>query len=99
MAAEPVNYASYGPLYAGWARALSFLAAFVLSGLLTAMPNLVAVGLHELDHATLSAGLWGISGGFVHGIGYVPRMTLWRWLFGPYVAWPLMLLCIFQWFY
>ncbi|MFL0808283.1 MAG: cyd operon YbgE family protein [Oceanobacter sp.] len=96
--AAPVDYTAYGPFYAGWARALSLLGALVLSGLLLAMPQLVAVGMHELDHGTLSAGLWGISGGFVHGVGYVPEMRLWRYAFSPYLAWPLMGLCIYWWF-
>ena len=34
----------------------------------------------------------GVSGGFVHGVGFDPRGRLWALLFGPAVAWPLMLL-------
>lgn len=92
-----VNYKVYGVLYAGWARVSSFFGALVLSGLLLAMPQLVAVGMHELDHSSLSAGLWGISAGFVHGVGYVPETRIWRYAFSPYVAWPLMGFCVYWW--
>ena len=95
----PVDYKAYGPFYAGWARAFSLLGALVLSGLLLAMPQLVAVGMHELDHGSLSAGLWGISGGFVHGVGYVPETRIWRYAFSPYIVWPLMGLCVYMWFW
>ncbi len=94
---SPIDYRRYGVLYHGWARGLSLLGGFVLSGLLLAMPQLVAVGMHELDHGPLSAGLWGISAGFVHGVGYVPETRLWRCAFSPYVGWPLMGLCVYLW--
>lgn len=94
---EPVNYREYGPLYAGWARLFSLLLALALSVALLAMPHLVASDTRELDHGPLSLGLLGISAGFIHGVGYVPLMKIWRWLFSPYVAWPLMLLCVWWW--
>ncbi|MAQ99590.1 MAG: cytochrome bd biosynthesis protein [Oceanospirillaceae bacterium] len=93
----PVNYKDYGPLYAGWARALSFLMAMVLSGLLLVMPSVVASDTRDLDHGPLSLALIGISAGFIHGVGYVPVMTVWRWLFSPYVGWPVMLWCAWWW--
>ena len=34
----------------------------------------------------------GVSGGFVHGVGFEPYNRFWRLLFGPLCAWPLMLL-------
>ena len=90
----PVDYRRYGPLYAGWARGLSFMLAVGLSVALLAMPQLVATDTRELEHGPLSLGLLGISAGFIHGVGYVPLMAIWRWLFSPYVAWPLMLWCL-----
>ena len=93
----PVNYKDYGPLYAGWARALSFLMAMVLSGLLLVMPSVVASDTRDLDHGPLSLALIGISAGFIHGVGYVPVMTVWRWLFSHYVGWPVMLWCAWWW--
>lgn len=94
---ELVNYQTYGPLYAGWARLVSFLLASGLSVALLAMPHLVASDMRELDHGPLSLGLLGISAGFVHGVGYVPLMAIWRWLFSPYLAWPLMIWCGWWW--
>jgi cyd operon protein YbgE len=97
MAAEPVDYRSFGPLYAGWARGLSMLAALVLSGMLLVMPHLVAVEIRDIDHGQLSLGLLGVCAGFVHGIGFVPESRWWRILFGPWVAWPLMILLAVSW--
>jgi len=94
---EPVNYQSYGPLYAGWARFISFIAATGLSVALLVMPHLVAADTRELDHGPLSLALLGISAGYIHGVGYVPLMRVWRWLFSPYLAWPVMLWCGVWW--
>lgn len=94
---EPVNYHQYGPLYAGWARLFSFVLATGLSVALLVMPHLVATDTQDLEHGPLSLALLGISAGFVHGVGYVPLLTLWRWLFSPYVAWPVMLWCGWWW--
>jgi predicted membrane protein len=33
-----------------------------------------------------------VAGGFVHGVGFDPYQRLWRWLFGPLLAWALLLL-------
>lgn len=84
----PVDYRLLGPLYSAWARALSLLAALLLAGILLLVPMLL---MREPDHTLLMLGMWGISAGFVHGVGYVPHLSLWRWLLGPWLAWPLML--------
>jgi predicted membrane protein len=34
--------------------------------------------------------LWGICAGFVHGVGFVPRSRVLRWLLGLFAAWLLM---------
>jgi predicted membrane protein len=34
--------------------------------------------------------MWGISAGFIHGVGFVPQHWLWRLLFHPAAAWLLM---------
>ena len=52
---ELVNYQTYGPLYAGWARLVSFLLASGLSVALLAMPHLVASDLRELDDSELDS--------------------------------------------
>lgn len=96
--AEPIDYRAYGPLYSGWARGLSLLTALALSGILLVMPRLVAVEARDIDHGLLSLVMLGICGGFVHGVGFVPAMRLWRILFGPWLAWPLMTLGAGWWF-
>ena len=93
----PVNYRLYGPLYSSWARALSFVIATLLSLAILVMPQLVATDTAALKHGPLSLGMVGISIGFVHGVGYVPQMTVWRWLFSPYLGWPVMACCIWWW--
>jgi predicted membrane protein len=39
--------------------------------------------------------MWGLSAGFVHGVGFVPRHPLLRLLLGPYAAWPLLALGLY----
>jgi len=34
--------------------------------------------------------MWGIAGGFVRGVGYVPLHRVWRIVLGPLVAIPTM---------
>lgn len=94
---SPIDYRNYGPLYAGWARALSLMMACVLSVLLCALPSVVATVVGEIDHGTLSLCMWGISAGFIHGVGYIPHTRIWRWAFSPYLAWPVMGLCVYLW--
>lgn len=85
------DYRAYGPLYRGWARALSLVMALTLAGILMIAPQLLVTRLH---HGYLMLGMWGISAGFIHGVGYVPVLRLWRIAFGPWLAWPLMVLLV-----
>ena len=91
VVSEAVNYKEYGVLYSVWARTISMLMALLLSAVLLVLPQLVAADTHSLNHGFLSLGLLGICAGFVHGVGYVPNHRIWRWSFGPWVAWPAML--------
>jgi cyd operon protein YbgE len=93
----PVDYSLYGPLYAGWARLLSFLIACALSVLVLTAPQVIAESTQELKHGVLSLCMWGMCAGFVHGVGYVPVMHIWRYAFSPYVGWPVMGLCVALW--
>ena len=45
--------------------------------------------------ATLALIMWGLSAGFVHGVGFVPRNAALRLALGPLAAWPLMALGLF----
>lgn len=95
---HPINYRDYGLFYSAWARALSLVTALGLSGALLAMPHLVATDTMSLKHGPLSLAMWGISAGFVHGIGYIPEMWIWRFTLGPVIAWPVMTWTAYSWF-
>lgn len=44
------------------------------------------------SHSLLMLVMLGISGGFVHGVGFDPINRLWRLLLRPRAAWPLLIL-------
>lgn len=33
--------------------------------------------------------MWGVSCAFIHGVGFTPRLRLWRTLFSPWLGWGL----------
>lgn len=66
------------------------LLALSLSVLIFIYPQAVAVSVSGVNHGLLALLMWGISIGFVHGVGFVPRMALWRAVFSPFLGWPLM---------
>ena len=76
--------------YRFWARTLSFLLALGFSLLLLIYPQALAIEGQHVAKGPLYALMFGISAGYVHGIGYVPRHPVLRIAFGPGVAWPLL---------
>lgn len=77
----------------GWARGLSLATAFALMLLVTLLPRALTVeDGSPIGHGVLMLIMWGMSAGFVHGVGFVPRNRILRLLLGPLAAWPLMLL-------
>lgn len=77
----------------GWARGVSLLTAFALMLGVTLLPRALTVGDgNPIGHGTLMLIMWGMSAGFVHGVGFVPKHAALRLLLGPLAAWPLMLL-------
>lgn len=74
----------------GWLRLFSLLLASSLSALLLTYPRAVATSLSEVNHTLLFLVMWGIATGFIHGVGFVPRMIIWRIVFNPFIGWPLM---------
>jgi cyd operon protein YbgE len=79
-----------------WARAVSFVAALALMLLVTLAPRALTVeDGSPLGHGTLALIMWGLSAGFVHGVGFVPRNAALRLALGPLAAWPLMALGLF----
>lgn len=70
------------------ARRVSLLAAIAVAGLITIYPRALVNG-EQVNHGLLMLLLWGVSAGFVHGVGFVPEHRVLRLLLGPLVAWPL----------
>lgn len=73
-------------MYSTPARALSMLLALVLAALITFYPPALAT----LSHGLIVLVIWGVSAGFVHGIGFDPESRFWRVALGPVSAWSLM---------
>ena len=79
-------------LNSGWARGLSLLAAGGLALAITAYPRGLMHDGVALDHGLLSLLMWGMSAGFVHGVGFDPDNRWLRLLLGPLIAWPVLVL-------
>lgn len=72
------------------ARLVSLLAAIVLMLLVTLYPAALTRDGAALPHGLLMLVMWGLSAGFVHGVGFVPRHPLLQLGLGPFAAWPLL---------
>lgn len=72
-------------------RAISLTLALAISGVLMIAPFVVTRHMSPADHGWATLMMLGITGAFVHGIGFVPRTKILRWLFSPIVAWALIL--------
>jgi len=78
-------------LDSGWARGVSLVPALALMILVTVLPRgLTGPDGSPISHGVLTLIMWGMSAGFVHGIGFVPRNNVLRVLLGPVIAWLLM---------
>lgn len=73
------------------ARLISLLSAGGLALLVLVYPILLSTAGKPARHSALMLLMLGISAGFVHGVGFVPESRLWRGVFSPWLAWPLML--------
>ena len=75
-------------LDSSWARFISLTAAITMMLLVTLLPRgLTTADGSAISHGVLTLIMWGMSAGFVHGIGFVPRNAVVRVLLGPVVAW------------
>ncbi|MDM1247594.1 cyd operon YbgE family protein [Acinetobacter sichuanensis] len=81
-----------------FAMAISFLMALPLATVLLLHPAMMLDANGHYNHTVLMLVMIGISGGFIYGVGFLPRFWLWKWLFSPYVACPLMLWGYYTWF-
>ncbi len=82
-----------------FAMVISFLMALPLAAVLLIHPGAMLDANGHYNHSALMMVMIGISGGFIHGVGFLPQFWLWKWLFSPYVAWPLMLCGYYTWFF
>ncbi len=71
-------------------RVVSLALAVALSALILVYPRAIASSVSDIRHGLLSMMMWGIAAGFVHGVGFVPRLLSWRILFHPFTGWLLM---------
>ncbi|MHA3090938.1 cyd operon YbgE family protein [Acinetobacter brisouii] len=76
---------------------VSFMLALPLAGILLVYPSLMLDANGHYNHSVLMLVMLGISGGFIYGVGFIPRWWLWKWLFSPLVAWPLMAVGYYLW--
>jgi predicted membrane protein len=75
-------------LNSGWARGVSLVSALVLMILVTLLPRgLTTADGNPISHGVLTLIMWGLSAGFVHGVGFVPHNRVLRVLLGPLAAW------------
>jgi predicted membrane protein len=52
----------------------------------TLYPPLMADAAGRADHGLAMALFWAMSAGFVRGVGFVPRLWVWRWLFSGWAC-------------
>lgn len=75
----------------GWMRGITLATAFILMLLVTLFPRPLTVeDGSPISHGTLMLIMWGLSAGFVHGVGFIPRNPVLRVVLGPVIAWLLM---------
>lgn len=61
---------------------LSLTVALIIMVGGTVYPPVMADASGRADHGLAMALFWAMSAGFVHGVGFVPRHRVWRWLWG-----------------
>jgi predicted membrane protein len=67
---------------------LSLLLAMGMAGVIFAYPKAFV----HISHGILTLNMLGICAGFVHGVGFIQEYKLWRILFGPWMAWGIMIM-------
>jgi cyd operon protein YbgE len=72
-------------------RAVSMILALAASGILMVVPFVLAHRADGAVHGFASLMMIGITGAFIHGVGFVPRANWLRQLFSPFLAWPLVI--------
>lgn len=73
-----------------WSRLISLALAIAVTALVMTYPRDVAASVTDYRPAVFALMLWGVAAGFVHGVGFVPRRTVWRAIFHPLFGWLVM---------
>ena len=81
-----------------WIMIISFLLALPLAAVLLVHPAAMLDDNGGYSHRAMMFIMIGISGGFIYGVGFLPKFWVWKWLFSPFVSWPLMLWGYYTWF-
>ncbi|MBR0564769.1 cyd operon YbgE family protein [Azoarcus sp. L1K30] len=79
MTNRPVEATEQG----GRIRVLPLFAAIAIMLGITIGPGVLASPDGGADHWAAMALFWAMSAGFVAGVGFRPRLIVWRWLFSP----------------
>lgn len=74
-----------------WLRAVTLLAALVVSGVVLLVPQWLTTQGGTISHGELTLLMAGIALGFVYGVGFSFRHPFLRIALGPVPAWLLML--------
>lgn len=91
MTAEPLASEGRGPRAA---RAVSFTVALGITLSSVIYPRIYASDMYDVAHGLMALLMLGMSACYVHGIGFVPRHPVLRWVFSPWVAWPVVALAV-----
>ncbi|NUU65091.1 cyd operon protein YbgE [Enterobacteriaceae bacterium BIT-l23] len=78
-----------GPL-----RALSLLLALVLAGCIFWDPSRFAAKTSALSIWHGFGLMWAVCAGVIHGVGFRPKKALWKGVFCPIIALPVLLIGI-----
>ena len=61
---------------------LPLLAAIAIMLALSVRPDLLAKADGRPDQMATALLCWAMAAGFVRGVGFVPRLRIWRWMLG-----------------
>ncbi len=75
-------------------RMISLLLSLGVSALLLLYPQIVMDADNQANHSVLMLLLFGIMIGFIHGVGFKPLTTFWRFVLSPILSWPILLAAI-----
>lgn len=64
----------------------SLLVALLIMVVGSVYPLLFADAQGRADHGLAMALFWAMSAGLVRGVGFVPRLPVWRWLFSGWAC-------------